>query len=394
MTRPRRMVYAPALALGALLLGCSSGGSGGATSSGGATAVGGVTGAGGETIAGGATGSGGATGKGGSTGSGGASMTAGFACAADVHAPVTGTYFVDFDSGADTSDGRTQVTAWKHAPGDAAASALAAAAVLKPGDVVLFKGGVVYQGSITIPVSGNASAPIIYAGDSSGTWGRGLAVVSGEGTRTQGFVVRDKSYVIIDGFDLRSFSKSSSSTAVSIDGGSNNGVRYCRISDVYYPTNPGGKTWERQSGTGIAVNNSPLTKVQHNFVRDVGNRNAYLVATSSMPGFFADYNLIYRVGGSGPVVGLNTGPAESPGGDAYDLPTLKSKTALEQHGIYGDPQWSAAFSTVDSDPSGFLPQATSPAIDHGTDLGYTSDFTGQPIPGSTAPDIGAFERQP
>ena len=550
--------------------------SGGASGSGGATAVGGSSGKGGATGIGGATAVGSSTSKGGANGSGGAGgtiPTAGFSCAADVRTLATATYFVDFDGGNDASNGRTQATAWKRAPGDNAATGLAAAATLASGDVVLFKGGVVYKGAITVPASGSASAPIVYTGDSGNAWGTGLAVISGEATRTQGFVLQGKSFVLIDGFELRAFSKSSSSTAISIDGGASNEVRYCRISDVYYPTNPGGTSWEKQSGTGIAVNNSPLSRVRHNTVRDVGNAgitftagsgkvidggevscnevtnmnwgiavalgnstagtkitgvkllgntihdfdqyyacnawhrdgifvfarpdsaetsvenleiaynyfedntsalgstawlyieyvckgfnihhnvlnasrsyyairvlgdgfqvagnhvfannvianangigdgmhiqessgiqilnnifyddgNAYLVATSSMAGFFADYNLIYRVGGSGPVVGLNTGPAESPGGDTYDLATLKSKTAFEQHGIAGDPQFSASFTTVDSDPSGFAPKASSSAIDHGSNLGYTSDFAGKPVPAGSAADIGAFELQP
>ena len=36
-------------------------------------------------------------------------------------------------------------------------------------------------------------------------------------------------------------------------------------------------------------------------------------------------------------------------------------------------------------------QALSPAIDAGTSLGYTADFTGKPVPLGTAPDIGANE---
>ncbi len=36
----------------------------------------------------------------------------------------------------------------------------------------------------------------------------------------------------------------------------------------------------------------------------------------------------------------------------------------------------------------------SPAIDHGTNAGYTTDFAGKPIPAGNAADIGAFEHQP
>jgi hypothetical protein len=97
-------------------------------------------------------------------------------------------------------------------------------------------------------------------------------------------------------------------------------------------------------GDGMHIQESSGIQILNNIFYDDGN--AYLVAKSSMAGFFADYNLIYRVGGAGPVVGLNTGPAESPGGDTYDLATLKSKTAFEQHGIAGDPQFSASFTTA------------------------------------------------
>jgi hypothetical protein len=95
-----------------------------------------------------------------------------------------------------------------------------------------------------------------------------------------------------------------------------------------------------------------------------------------------------------PTVGLNTGPAEAPGGDNYDLAGLQSGPGLEAHGLVGDPTFVADPSTIDSDPAGLAPQASSPAVDHGTDLGYTVDFLGKPIPAGAGPDIGAFELQP
>jgi hypothetical protein len=521
----------------------------------------------------GATSLGGSPSAGASSGGGTGGSAMGFSCTGAQRAAPTPSYYVDFMAGNDSADGRSPATAWQHAPGDSGATALAAGARLAAGDVVLFKGGVHYRGSIDVPASGTASAPIVYDGNSAGTWGDGRAIIDGELTRTRGFRLQNKSYVTIDGFVLQAFDKTTSSTAVSVDGGSHDEVRYCHISDVYYPTNPGGTSWERQSGTGIAVNNSPFTQVHHNYVRDVGNagitftassgvvvdggqitcnevtnmnwgiavalgnstpgtkitgvavlgnyihdfdqyyvcsawhrdgifvfarpdtdqvsienleiaynyfedhtsdygstawlyfeyvckgfnvhhnvlnasrsyyairvlgdgfqvtgnhvfannvidnangigdgmhlqessgielRNnvfyddgyAYIVAASSMPGFSADYNLIYQTGTSGRVVALNAGPAENPGGDTYDLATLRSSTALEQHGLYGDPQFSLDPATIDADPSGFAPRPSSPCVDHGTAFGYTLDFLGQPIPAGAAPDIGAFELQP
>jgi hypothetical protein len=526
---------------------------------------------------GGAGGQAGSSSQGGNStaGTSGNAGTAGaaFTCAGSPRTAPTPTYYVDFAGGSDSADGRSPTTAWQHAPGDSAATAIAAGARLAAGDVVLFKGGVRYRGSIDVPSSGTATAPIVYDGNSAGSWGSGPAIIDGELTRSRGFRLANRSYVTVDGFALQAFDKTVSSTAISVEGGSHDEIRYCRISDVYYPTNPGGTSWERQSGTGIAVNNSPFTQVHHNYVRDVGNagitftagsgvvvdggqiacnevtnmnwgiavalgnstpgtkitgisilgnyihdfdqyyvcsawhrdgifvfarpdtdqasvenleiaynyfedntseygstawlyfeyvckgfnvhhnvlnasrsyyavrvlgdgfqvagnhvfannvidnangigdgmhlqessgiqlRNnifyddgyAYIVATSSMSGFSADYNLIYQAGTSGPVVALNAGPAESPGGDRYDLSTLRSSTALEQHGLYGDPLFSVAPASIDGDPSGFAPRATSPAVDHGVALGYPLDFLGKPIPAGAAPDIGAFELQP
>jgi len=145
-------------------------------------------------------------------------------------------------------------------------------------------------------------------------------------------------------------------------------------------------------GDGMHLQESSGIKLWNNIFYDDGN--AYIVATSSMSGFDADYNLIYRKGGTGPVVSLNAGPAESPGGDTYDVATLKTSTSLEAHGIAADPQFSGDVTAVNAGPSAFAPKATSPAIDHGSDRGYTSDFDGKAIPAGSAPDIGAFERTP
>jgi Right handed beta helix region len=505
---------------------------------------------------------------------GGPPLVKGFSCQPVVDpAPLVPTYFVDFEAGSDTAAGTSQGAAWKHAPGDMAATGLAASSKLAAGNVVLFKGGVAYKGSIDVPASGTMGMPIVYDGNSRGTWGTGMAVIDGEEMRTRGFRLTARSYVVIDSFEIKSFDKAMSSTAVGIEGGSHDEVKNCRISDVYYPKNPGGTSWEKQSGNGIAVNNSPFANISHNTVRDVGNAgisvtagsgmvvdgsriacnevtnmnwgiavalgnstpgtkitgvavlgnyihdfdqyyvasvwhrdglfvfarpdtdqatvenleiaynyfedntsalgstawlyfefvckgfkvhhnvlnasrsyyavrilgdgfqvegnhvfsnnvidnantigdgmhlqessgiklfdnifyndgNAYIVAKSSMAGFAADYNLIYRAGGPGNVVALNAGPADAPGGDTYDFAKLKAMTQLEQHGAYADPQFRVDPKIIDSDPTGFAPKASSPAVDHGNDQGFVNDFSGNPVPKGGAPDIGAFELQP
>jgi Right handed beta helix region len=86
------------------------------------------------------------------------------------------TYYVDFDSGNDNNSGTLTTTPWKRAPGDPAATGVAAAATLFPGDIVRFKGGVTYRGSIRARFDGVAGNPIVYAGSG---FGSGNAIISG-----------------------------------------------------------------------------------------------------------------------------------------------------------------------------------------------------------------------
>jgi len=87
-------------------------------------------------------------------------------------------YYVDFDGGSDTNDGRTAAAAWKHCPGDANAAGVPAGTSLQAGDMVAFRGGVRYRGSVTLRSSGTPESPIVLKGD-CGTWGGGRAVLDG-----------------------------------------------------------------------------------------------------------------------------------------------------------------------------------------------------------------------
>jgi hypothetical protein len=94
--------------------------------------------------------------------------------------PATGTvYYVDFEGGRDDGDGRAPGSAFKHCPGDAEAEAHAAGVELKPGAKVVFKGGVDYRGSVTVRWSGAEGNPIVYDGNTDGTFGTGRAVIQG-----------------------------------------------------------------------------------------------------------------------------------------------------------------------------------------------------------------------
>ena len=91
------------------------------------------------------------------------------------------TYYIDFENGNDNNDGLSPVTAWKHAPGDSNAVGVAKQKerALRGGDILQFKGGVIYYGSIYIDGrfnNGDIGNPIILKGEG---WGSGKAIIDG-----------------------------------------------------------------------------------------------------------------------------------------------------------------------------------------------------------------------
>lgn len=83
--------------------------------------------------------------------------------------------YIDFAAGDDANDGTSKDTAWKHHPWDPAATGLAAEAT--GSHSYLFKGGVVYRGTLVADESGTAEEPIRLLGDPG--WGQGEAVITG-----------------------------------------------------------------------------------------------------------------------------------------------------------------------------------------------------------------------
>ena len=97
------------------------------------------------------------------------------ACGSQAGAPPA-TYYIDFDHGSDQATGLAETQAWKHAPGDPQAQDAPRRIGLRPGDKVLFRGGVIYRGAIRLEDSGAEGEPITYSGQGFGT---GRAIISG-----------------------------------------------------------------------------------------------------------------------------------------------------------------------------------------------------------------------
>jgi hypothetical protein len=118
-------------------------------------------------------------------------------------------YYVDYSAGNDSNAGTSTGAAWKHCPGDPAASGSASSTALGAGDTVFFKGGVTYvfTGStgIILKWNGTSNSPITYDGNSAGTWGSGRALMTDNysGNNISAFEASTaRSYITIKNFDI------------------------------------------------------------------------------------------------------------------------------------------------------------------------------------------------
>lgn len=89
--------------------------------------------------------------------------------------------WVDFQNGSDTNDGKSKATAWKHAPGDPAATGAPAAYKPVAGDQIVFAAGTRYFGNIVAPFQGAAGSPVKLVGEST----ENPAVIDGSSASAQ-----------------------------------------------------------------------------------------------------------------------------------------------------------------------------------------------------------------
>jgi hypothetical protein len=95
--------------------------------------------------------------------------------------------------------------------------------------------------------------------------------------------------------------------------------------------------------------------------------------------FSRDHNLYFRTD--------NPQLSDQASEAAYNRYVIGGGAWLGEGDKIGDPLF------VDVENFNFHLRADSPAIDSGTDLGYTKDFDDNPVPSGDAPDIGAYEYQ-
>lgn len=101
-------------------------------------------------------------------------------CIATLALPLhAATYYIDHATGNNANDGLAPAKAWKHSPGDTAATGNPAAITLSAGDTIIFKGGVTYHGALSLSVSGAPGQPITYDGNTAGSYGEGPAILDG-----------------------------------------------------------------------------------------------------------------------------------------------------------------------------------------------------------------------
>ncbi len=156
------------------------------------------------------------------------------------------TYYVDYVNGINSNTGKSQISAWKNCPGDAAATLLPMQTTLVANDTVIFKGGIVYKGETCVKWSGSGDANrITYDGNTGGTWGSGKAMIDGENVRSYGFsaTTGTTNYVTIKNFEIMNMKYTGvpwqGGAAIKIDDASYVTISNCYLHDVGYWKNDG-----------------------------------------------------------------------------------------------------------------------------------------------------------
>ena len=163
-----------------------------------------------------------------------------------------GTYYIDYDSGSDARAGTSITTAWKHCPGDTKATSNPQnVTTLSAGSTLIFKGGTTYVGQINVISSGTSGGSIVYDGNSSGTWGTGKAILSGNGVNNgTGFSLTSQNYVTIQNFEICHYGDYTAAQLASYNCTSN------PLPDI--------------DGTGLQLQNVTYVTIQNCYFHEIG----------------------------------------------------------------------------------------------------------------------------
>lgn len=224
------------------------------------------------------------------------------------------TYYVDFAAGDDTNNGTSTSTPWKHAPEDVNATGVADGTTLDDGDIVVFKGGVTYEGTVIHTRDGASGNVITFISGNvhSSPWGTGRAVIDGGTTvRGKGFALNGTSYVTIDGFEIRNMKNETDSSGIFIEGASDHvTVRRCLIHDIHGAAGASGYGIEVTGTTtaayhvieyneiynteekGIELYRQGSSTVRYNYVHDTQDHG--MVVTSDSNSIYS--NIFARAG--------------------------------------------------------------------------------------------------
>jgi parallel beta-helix repeat protein len=102
------------------------------------------------------------------------------------------TFYVDNDNGDDENNGTSISKPWR-------TIAKVNSFKFSPGDIILFKRGESWRGTLTVKQDGSSSHPIIF-----GSYGEGdLPVIDGSNSRSHGIYMDSRNYVIMEEFSIR-----------------------------------------------------------------------------------------------------------------------------------------------------------------------------------------------
>lgn len=151
------------------------------------------------------------------------------------------TYYVDFASGADTNGGLSESAPWQYAPGMKGCASNCAVFALRPGDKVIFKGGITWDGNafpMVVSAAGSSGNAIYYGVDQTwfagNAWSRPAFDLSGMTWNVAPILASSANYVTFDNLEIKNEEVVNSGvwpplSSITVNGGSNIAIQNCYI---------------------------------------------------------------------------------------------------------------------------------------------------------------------